>query len=704
MNTSKVNNDETINFIYNSPFIEQHAKPNNALDFNDNNIYKSHIFHPLIKTINKNYLTPMEFRIIKKLTKLEGITETKTSFKSQYGFPRLLMHIHDTQLHETSKANNYQHYLNVEVIPPPLQPYMHTINNVKVSDVKDKCYNKIAAVKILGNTTDDIKPIVFGNNKNTLFAATKRSIKMAPIPDKLVMQDFIQHSIELIEKDIGPYLDDFGYSYAQWYNHLPAKKQKLIDPIYEYYQQPDLFNTKYTNYEKQQILTEAYQAICKAELQEHDGKPRMVCSIPQKYKYAMGPITWKLEEICSKYLQGYCGNKNLSEMETMINQFKDQGFTKVVEGDGSAFDNTQDITLKEIDRYLYRRIAEKVYHLPKDEFLRISQSYYKKMQVKYKDHSLLKTYITYYVLGTVFSGDCDTTLCNTIRMAMYNRYINDKLGLKYGVDYVVFSKGDDFSVLYKHYVSNDIIRSIYYTYFLPNDKSILTDNRQFGLGQICKFIDIGGLDSFKFCSLRSWYKNLQGDIILTRDPAKLYYLSKYSIKYKKYNTRQRMQYHLDLMISYLINYPNIIIFKNMAAAHAKKFVELYNNYRQENKNNSIGNIKLSPTIWLSGSACEHDSRLHLVNNNALFDRYIEFYDTTENEKFYKIDDNYWDTIKRLTQVHALGFKLTKDEITYINEQINNEFDANYILQDNDIKQDEVDCLIQEVFTLKNITL
>lgn len=708
MNTSKVKDEETINFIYNSEFIEKHAKPNSALDLSDKNF-----FHPLLKEIDKNQLTYMEYAILKKIKKLGFIKSEGNKFiaKRNYGFPRLLCHIHDERLQILSRQNNPEHYLSTCNLPPPLCNYLHTLNNIQVSDVIDKEYNKIAAVKILGNYPDTHKPIVFGNNKNTLFAATKRAQKIAPVPDDNVVKDFIEHCKTLIDKDIGTHLDHFSYNYAQWYNHLPAKKQKLIKPMYEFFNKPShlhnngvskkAYGMTYLDYDK--LLDESYQAICKAELEERDGKPRMVCAIPQIYKYAMGPVTWKLEEICSKYLKGYCGSKNLSEMEDMINEYADRGFTKVVEGDGSAFDNTQDITLKELDRYLYSKVKDSIYHIPKNLFYKISQSYYKKMRVKVKNEKIpkeLETFITYYVLGSVFSGDCDTTLCNTLRMAMYNRYVNDKFGLVYDRDYVVFSKGDDFSVLYKPYVSDEKIKEIYYTFFLPpsDGPDTVTDARQYGLGQILKFLTIGDLNTFKFCSLRSWYKDMHGHVYLTRDPAKLYYLSKYSIKYKTYNHLQRLQYNFDLMLSYLINYPNIDIFTSIAAAHAKKFLELYNTISDENYDFCPYRIMLYRPDGMNTNL----TRNRIEDNNSLFDKYIVFFDQEKNEKFYKIDDNYWETIKRLTQVHNLNYHLSPMEVQYINEQINSEFDYQYILNDNDIRNiDEAKQLCQEVFTLKN---
>jgi hypothetical protein len=228
------------------------------------------------------------------------------------------------------------------------------------------------------------------------------------------------------------------------------------------------------------------------------------------------------------------------------------------------------------------------------------------------------------------------------------------------------------------------------------DKDQLVDNRQHGIGQICKFLDIGGLNSFKFCSLRSWYKNLNGDIYLTRDPAKLYTLGKYSIKYKKYNNKQKLQYHFDLMYSYLQNYPNIDIFTYMAASHGKKFLQLLPSVLKSNKHT----FKIT-TPQYNSVITDDGQRIHLLNDNTIFEKYIDFYDTTPNEKFIKIEEDYWDTIKRITQTHTTT-KLTEDEVNYINEQINNEFDSKFILYDNDIVNEyEARKIIKDVFTLKN---
>lgn len=603
--------------------------------------------------------------------------------KPEKGFPRLLCTIHDPELLKLSQQKNPQHYQNVETLPPPARKYFQTLNNIKVSEINPLHKNKIAFCRTIGNMNTSYKPIVYGNNKQTLFAAAKRQMKLAPLPSKEVAEDFYNYSIQLIEREVGDHLTHFHYNYSQWFNHLSADKQRLIQPIFDYYYHPEKLN-QYTQLQLKEILSEAYQAIVKAELQDEDGKPRMVCSIPQIYKFAMGPITWALEEIFAKYFQGYCGNKNLTQIANDINDYKNAGFVKVVEGDGSAFDNTQDILLKAVDRYIYNRVAHNVYHIPKKDFLRIANTYYKQMKVKYRDGPILRTYITYYVLGTVFSGDCDTTLCNTIRMALYNRYINDRAGFIINKDYVVFSKGDDFSVLYKNHISDKQIQEAYWKYFLPpsDGPDKISDKREYGLGQVCKFLHIGELNNFEFCSLRSWYKNEFDDILLTRDPAKLYKLAQYSIKYKTYNIPQKIQYNIDLATSYLTNYAKIHCFTIAAAAHFKLAVTLLPQL-QDKKHKRITLI----TQQNQGVVREHFT--DTLDELPLF---TKFYDTRGRETFYRIQGTYWETMKRIMMVNTQV--LTNEEADYVNRQIDDEFDMQELLNQFDFKNydDAISCI------------
>jgi hypothetical protein len=386
----------------------------------------------------------------------------------------------------------------------------------------------------------------------------------------------------------------------------------------------------------------------------------MVCSIPDLIKYVMGPVTWHLEEIMADYFPGYCGGKNLTEMEDEINQLIDEGYTKIVEGDGSAFDNTQDISLKEIDRYIYSLVEHSVYHVPLWLFKTISRMYYKIMDINICENKKIRTIMTYHVLGTVFSGDCDTTLANTLRMALYNHYTNYHHGFQFQKHYVLFSKGDDFSVLYRSHIPNEQIQAAYDATFLgkykPTEQNP-TDARSEKLGQICKFLEIGAPDTFKFCSLRSWYKDNFGHITLTRNPQKLFTLSQYSRKTKCMNIEQRYNYLMDQAEALETSYKGIHIFDTMA----NMYKDAANDLRK------YTNKQIHRRV-ISGA-----QRENILNNIPdITDSSLErFYSIKHRRKQIKIQDNYWDTVQSYERITTR--LLDTQQLKIVNEQIDAEF-------------------------------
>jgi hypothetical protein len=265
----------------------------------------------------------------------------------------------------------------------------------------------------------------------------------------------------------------------------------------------------------------------------------------------------------------------------------------VVEGDGSAFDNTQDVLLKELDRYIYQKVADSVYHTEmasswKKLFLYFSQSYYKTMNIEYidQDSKKKKTMMTYSILGTVFSGDCDTTLANTIRMALYNRYVMDKAGFNYGQNYVAFSKGDDFTVMFNPTLITDKqVEQAYWKYFLPKPSGSykIYDDRIYGIGQICKFLEFGQPNTIKFCSLRAWYINKQcTKIRLTRDPKKFLTLARFSRKMKSMTLPQKIIYLQDLANALQASYKGLTYFDTMAYIYCLRAKAIWTDYNIPN--------------------------------------------------------------------------------------------------------------------------
>lgn len=539
----------------------------------------------------------------------------------------------------------------------------HPLDFLKVGDLTGcKCPERPLFEKILDPLTPQAtEAMAYASCKHTIYAAAKRQMKAAPTPNPEVSQDFIQHTIHLIEDELGEKLNNFGYSYEQWYNHLSTPKQKIMDKVALYYQDRSQLSAT----EVKKIEQDDYEGICKVEIQGIDGKPRMVCSIPIRHKFVMGPVAWALEEVFADSFNGYCGGQNLDEMAKKINKYADKGFTKVVQGDGSAFDNTQDVTLKEVDRYIYRRVLHSITHVSKTEFLNISQEMYKTMSVKYAQNKKCKTLFRYKILGSVFSGDCDTTLANTIRMASYNRYVNDKAGLKYGVDYITFSKGDDFTVMYKPYITDEFITKAYYRYFLPsNPDPSKPDTRIYGLGQVLKMLDIGGLDSIKFCSLRAWYKDDQ-HIILTRDPKKFYTLAKYSRKTKAQRIDYQVVYLLDQATALRQSYAGLSIFDTMADIYIERAQYLMAKYKITQR--EIDRIKRKAER--AGSIDIIKAQLHKYYTDRAMEASLQT--VKHRHTTYKIHEDYWTTMQKMEKIRTEN--LTPVEIERINEQIEAEF-------------------------------
>lgn len=536
-------------------------------------------------------------------------------------------------------------------------------NDVTLDMIHCNCPHKDKFEQLFDKEDNNTKAMIWTNCKHTALAAAKRQMKAAPVPDPAVADDFIQHSMQIINKEVGEDLTHFKYSVKDWYDHLNQKKQQELTHVINYYR-GDI--SEIPRKELNNIIKMEYTGILKEELQGLDGKPRMVCSIPQRTKYIMGPITWTMEEIFQDKLQGYCGGQNLDQMAEKINKHLMDGFTKIVEGDGSAFDNTQDVSLKELDRLIYQKVLPSVYHVPKQDFVKVSQAKYKTMKVEYMDGKKKKDLLKYKILGTVFSGDCDTTLMNTTRMVMYNRYVNDKAGLRINEDYVVFSKGDDFSLMYKPNIPNDFISDSYYKYFLssnpdPSDPKACI----YGLGQVLKFLEFGDASTFKFCSLNSWFKDAsEQTIYLTRNIKKFADLGLYSRKTKAYNIPQKILFLRSQATALNKSYKGIKLFDTMA----NMYMILANKLQKD------ANV---PEQLLQHMTKKQEQKEYITAlKHSMHQNYF-----TQMEKVYtefiahrhtiiKIKENYWETMQHVEKIHTEI--LDEKTADYISQQIETE--------------------------------
>lgn len=581
------------------------------------------------------------------------IPSTKHPHKRFQHCDRIFLKMIDPELKTLQKmldiTDHYGNHLNPE-----------WFNEVTLDDITCDCPHKVKFEQLFDkdDTTDDA--MIWTACRHTTLAAAKRQMKAAPVPAEDVAEDFVKHSMDIIEREMGFALHQFGYSVVDWLDHLNSKKQHALRHVINYYKGN---TTAIPKKELSNIRKLHYTGILKEELQPPDGKPRMVCSIPQRTKYIMGPITWALEEIAQDTLQGYCGGQNLDQMAEKVNHYLREGFTQVYEGDGSAFDNTQDVSLKQIDRNIYKMIEDKVYHVPRSDFRRVSQSLYKTMDIEYIDHGKKKPLLTYKILGTVFSGDCDTTLMNTIRMVLYNRYVNDKAGLVYGKDYVCFSKGDDFTLMYKPYVTRDFILSAYYKYFLKSvpDPSN-PDASIYGLGQVLKFIEGGDASTIKFCSLRAWFTDAsETQIYLTRDISKFLTLGKYSKKAKAYTILRKISYLRDIALSLRKSYKGITFFENIATYHEQLATRLKNEAGYTER-------------YIDAFTKRQQQKQQRAKQSQQYDRsYHEKQEADNKENVHhrhtqhKILDDYWTSMQLVERAHQQT--LDKSTADYISRMI-----------------------------------
>jgi hypothetical protein len=592
--------------------------------------------------------------------------------------PKLLLKIHDPELLAIAGGTDDDQWHLASDYPG--------FKDINFKDITCTCKSKGPHQSthdfesIFGYQPLSQEAILYRGCKRTILAAAKRQVKSAPNPNKDVVDSFLSFAKRKINQHMGHDLRHFGYSFNQWFNHLNRSKQARMALVHEYLTGQTIpgfeshkFEQYYTDLEhmphkvaygnglsRAVLNLTHYEGICKVEIQETDGKPRMVCSIPDLIKYVMGPICWRLEEMAQDHLPVYCGGMNLSEMEDKINHYIDQGFDLVAQGDGSAFDNTQDVSLKALDRWIYQMIEPFVYHVPKELFHAVSQAAYKIMDVNMRDPLTRKvtTLMTYAVCGTVFSGDCDTTLMNTIRMGMYNWYTNEAMGLELGTHYVCWSKGDDFTVIYnRRLVTQKAVQAGYKRLWLskPNAKaspcSELYDDRSHGLGQILKMLDFGGPDSFAFCSLNAWYTNLgSGHITLTRNVKKLFTLSNYSRKLKQMSNLSAAQYLVDQAEALTVSYGGIHIFDEAAQCLLRR-AEMFRRAACEGKFRKRGTVDPRVTLTLEG---------HLMSS---------MYHITFRNKYRNILHNasYWETVKAYEMVKQN--RLSRDELSLVNRQI-----------------------------------
>lgn len=337
------------------------------------------------------------------------------------------------------------------------------------------------------------EPIIYHVCQATNYCAAKRQVTVVPKPNKVYIARFERWFKRIFESEIKPLLEDFNPDVHAWFNHLPAKKQKSVVSVYEAVQNSFALDDQalraYLDLYDINTSTD-YEMFVKSEKQLYsDGKApknRCICSPNAFNKLVMGPVCWALEDRFKNF-RGYCGGASWADLEAAYKRWYDNGLTVTIQLDGSGFDRTQHQCIKDIvDATIYKYVADSVRHVPRDTFLRFALAKERKVVVAHRENNgkqIVKNDGTFNQVGAVFSGSCDTTLMNTLRMACYNRFVMEDLcNLKFTTDYEVKSKGDDTVTVVRpnidlHYVMQNY-KSVF-VYDLPKSEY---ENCYHGLG------------------------------------------------------------------------------------------------------------------------------------------------------------------------------------------------------------------------------
>lgn len=518
--------------------------------------------HPLLVSKVKAFAETLRFLDVKKIT--DKHVHRFEMFKSKY-----------PELHWYDLIDEREHFQRMVSemaerggIAKPKHPRFsqwlanrYVLATTKVEEIPCTCRgsDEVSLKQILpvGANTPDV--ICYNSCDRTLFAAFKRQMMRVYEPDPQVAKDFEDYSRQYFNKYVEPVLRTFDYSYTEWFNKQPRHKQD------------DLLQSEKQIQDDGYPQFVEYGLFCKREKQEAGGKNRAIANISPVIKYVMGPICWALEDVAGKFFPGYCGGKSWDDLENLFEQYYSEGYHYVLQGDGSAFDTCQHYELKVIDRLIYQYIADNklVHHVDADQFARLACAKLRELNAKTFTKQGVRALGSATIRGTVFSGASDTTLMNTLRMALYNMYTLERAGLVYGEDFKLLAKGDDFIVFVRSPTWRGVdFPSIYARYWKPKPNHTKTNFRENkgALGMILKFLNVGDYDTIDFCSTTCIPYDDHTRFKLARKPNRMVPLAHYSRVALKMSQVEIKQYLIDQAYALRISHGDMPFYRDYAVA------------------------------------------------------------------------------------------------------------------------------------------
>jgi hypothetical protein len=486
-----------------------------------------HTFKEVYQTIENLVKYSIRIKIIKPTTKiLPAYKLVLNYYRKQYKLDNFLY------------TNPYNKLSTRYVISNILR--IHTLQNTKIIEIPCNCRQQKLACIIDCPRSMQQGAIIYNSCARTVFAAFKRQCKLVPRPDPAVLSRYYKFCDLLFDKILKPYLDQFDYSLNQWLAKEPYKKQNDIIRMKDH-----IIHVMHKN-----TLRVVHTLFCKIEKQEIKGKNRAISGIDTIVKYIMGPVCWRLEHIFSK-TKIYCGDKNADDYSHIYTQ--QQNYNKIcLEGDGSGFDQTQNIQCKYIDRKIYQYICSKnhIYHCNNELFLNVACSAIKTLNAPTYTRGHKVTMMSADLIGSVFSGSSDTTLMNTIRMATYNLFALYEAGIiddNTITEYLGLHKGDDFVEFIPRNIDQKHLTDVYHRIWLKKTE-VGNGDKVHGLGQIIKILEFKEPMLSCFCS--GILLPGKGNVLYyARDPKRMCRFGFYSRKAVTMNPSFLKQYLIDLAVA-----------------------------------------------------------------------------------------------------------------------------------------------------------
>jgi hypothetical protein len=345
-----------------------------------------------------------------------------------------------------------------------------------------------------------------------------------PLPEVRAITEFHHFIDTFVIPPIREQLDDFDYSYSEWYNHLTTPKQRELKDI------------------QIENIPPSYNFFCKREVQSKvDGLPknRAIGAAHPSDKFTIGPVAWALESVMDEHFDGYCGGKNWDNLEATISQNYKDGYRYIVQGDGSGFDRTQSHEVKYLDRKIYSLVEHSIHHVDKTIYTTKTQARYRKVSVGVFEGNTNLKLDSATLDATVSSGSPDTTLMNTCRMATYCRFMLHQAH----IEGRVLAKGDDFVIFIQSPELYPQLKEQFDKYWSKKGENL---GSNFGLGLTLKFLTFGDYTTFDFCSTHLICDFRNEIFKIVRQWDRIHLLGGYSIKALAYSTEIKNQYIEDI--------------------------------------------------------------------------------------------------------------------------------------------------------------